>query len=815
LRETGNAVIVVAMHRMSACRIVATCLLVAAAMTAIAEDFHHSEPMEALGRIQLTHIGDAEIRIDGRLDEAVWARLPVIDDFRAIEPDTLVTGQYATHVRMFYTERGLYVGFELHQPPDTLVARLSSRDQRQLNRDAVYITIDSSGEGRYGYWFGIALGDSLIDGTVLPERQFQTDWDGPWYGATAVTDYGWSAEMFLPWSMMSMPRVDGVRSMGVFISRKVAYLDERWAWPALPETQARFMSELQPVAMRGVALRQQYSVFPYASATVDEAADETRYRAGADVFWRPSTNFQLMATMNPDFGTVEADDVIVNLTAFETFFPEKRLFFLEGQEIFVATQRADARGVDGPTTLLNTRRIGGRVRPPAIPPGAVVSPAELGQPVELIGALKTTGQAGRIRYGVLAAAEDETRFRANLDGVDLRLTRSGSNYGVGRILYEESPQGGHFGLGWMGTVSDHDDRRAVTQGVDAQYLGASGRVAVDGQLLHSDIDGTGSGIGGFVDLRFTPRRGVAHSFALDYYDRKLDINDLGFMRRNDLLGTRYILNQRRSGLGFAREGGAALILSQEWNNDRRIVRSGAFVQGWLVANDLSRLRIEMNYFPPRYEDRNSFGHGTYRIQDRAQFALNYQTDSSRAFALGLNARYEGEDLDGYHYSGSGQLTWHPVDRLSADFFVFHRQRKGWLLHQRSRDFSTFDADEWQTRFNLNFFFSARQQLRASLQWVGIKAVEDARFSIPERAGRLIPVARDADAPARDFSISSLNVQLRFRWEIAPLSDLFVVYTRNGNLRGLADAGFRSMFSDAFDDPIAEQLVIKLRYRLGS
>jgi hypothetical protein len=765
--------------------------------------------------IPVQRVENASITVDGRLDEAAWQTVPRIDGFRVIEPDTLADAPYPTFVRLMYTERGLYVGFELHQPEETLLARLSSRDQRQINRDVVFITLDTSGEGRYGYWFGIALGDSLLDGTVLPERQYQSDWDGPWYGATAVTPFGWSAEMFLPWSIMTMPRADDLRNIGVFISRRVAHLDQRWAWPPIPDTTSRFLSDLQPLAFRDVALRQQYSVFPYASATRDEVTGERRYRAGADVFWRPSSNFQLMATLTPDFGTAEADDVIVNLSAFETFFPEKRLFFLEGQEIFVATQRAESRGMDGPTTLLHTRRIGGRPRMPMLPPGATIPVTELGRPVDLVGAVKATGQSGGVRYGALMAIEDDARFDAQLVGEAVRLGHDGSRYGVARVLHESSPGGGHLGLGWMGTVADHFDRTALAQGVDFQYLGPRGLIGVDAQLLHSDVDGTGAGAGGFVDVRYTPRRGLAHMFTFDYFDRRLDISDLGFIRRNDLIGTRYIFSDRRSDLGFAREGGVQVILSQEWNRDRRSVRSGLFLQGWMQRNDLSRIRLDANYFPARYEDRNSFGNGTYRIEPRAQFGANYSTDSSRQVALSLNARYEGEELGGYHVSGSGQITWHPLDRLSAEIYAFHRQRFGWLLHQGARDFSTFDAEEWQVRFAANFFVSARQQFRASLQWVGIRADEDERFLVPVRPGSLLPVVRGPDAPARDFSISSLNMQLRYRWELAPLSDLFIVYTRNANLRSRDKPSFRTLFSDAYDTPLAEQLVVKLRYRLGS
>ena len=107
--------------------------------------------------------------------------------------------------------------------------------------------------------------------------------------------------------------------------------DERYSFPALPFSQARFISAFEPVLLEGVNPKQQWEVYPYVSATSDEIRNEADGRGGIDVAWRPSSNLQLTATVNPDFGSVESDDVVVNLTAYETFFPEKRLFFSRGE----------------------------------------------------------------------------------------------------------------------------------------------------------------------------------------------------------------------------------------------------------------------------------------------------------------------------------------------------------------------------------------------------------------------------------------------------------------------------------------------------
>ena len=167
------------------------------------------------------------------------------------DPETLTKPVYETIVKAFYTDRGLYVAVDMEQPRATLVRRLSSRDGRRVNRDAVGITLDTSGQGRYGYWMNVALGGSQSDGTVLPERQFSSDWDGAWYSGTAITEKGWSAEFYLPWSQVAMPQSGSQRRINVAFSRKVAFLDESWGLPALPRSQPLYMSVMQPWELEG------------------------------------------------------------------------------------------------------------------------------------------------------------------------------------------------------------------------------------------------------------------------------------------------------------------------------------------------------------------------------------------------------------------------------------------------------------------------------------------------------------------------------------------------------------------------------------
>ncbi len=771
---------------------------------------------------------DLDILLDGRLDEAIWQDVPGYDDMLVIDPDTLRTPRYRTQAHYLYTDKGLYIGAKMEQPQETLIARLSSRDAF-INRDSFGVTLDTSGKGLYGYWFVVNLGGSVMDGTVLPERAFQREWDGPWRRATAELADGWSAEMFLPWSMMAMPRIDGTREIGFWVNRKVAHIDERWSTPALPFTSARFMSALGTFQMAEVNAAQQFALFPYTSYTYDDIAEEDEYRAGLDLFWRPSSNFQVTATLNPDFGAVESDDVVINLTAFETFFPEKRLFFTEGNEIFITTPRSriQSRSASSggtrqttstfnptPTTLVNTRRIGGAPDLVDVPDDVSLSGVEQSRPTELIGAAKATGQVGGFRYGVMTAFEDDVRRTGERDGNPVRLEQAGRDFAIARLLYESSGEG-RLSAGYLATITRRPDYDAIVHGIDAHALTPSGELSWDAQLIASDVDDE-LGYGAFMDFSYVPNREIRHMLQLNYFDDKLDISDLGFIRRNDAHGFVYNISRSVSqGLKRLRNKRSSYLLSAERNGDGRLVRAGVFFRNqWTFLNQ-TEIRTEFDYFPKRWDDRNSRGNGSYKTEDRlvAEVGFGSNTGNKLSFSALIGVRQE--ELGGWTQRAAAGITYKPIDRVSLDLDVNYFRRHGWLVYQEDRDLTTFDATDWQPRLALDIFLSARQQFRLTMQWAGIRADEQEFWRVPLNDGKLERLAKDPAAPTDDFTISNLTTQLRYRWEIGPLSELFVVYTRGSNLDNQISDDFSNLFHDALITPVFNLFVIKLRYRFGA
>jgi hypothetical protein len=766
---------------------------------------------------QITRIeqSDAEITIDGFIDEDVWKDLPVIDGMKVIDPDTLADTPYETHVRFFYTERGIYLSAMNFQPQETLMARMTSRDVR-LERDGFVVAIDASGEGLYGFYLRINLGNSLTDATILPERTFNFQWDGPWLARTQALENGWSAEYYIPWSMMPLPQVDDDRKIGIYLERQVGHLQgEAWANPPLPGTVNQFLSAFEKYELKDIEPRRQLTYYPFASGIYDGVRDESTYKVGTEIFWRPTSNSLLSASLNPDFGNVESDDVVVNLTAFEVFFPERRVFFLEGQDVFNTSPRTSSRGgPGGPISLLNTRRIGGAAIYD-VPDDVNVMPTDLSQPSELLGAVKLTGQSGNWRYGTLLASETESQIAGTLDdGTQVTLNAVGRDFSIARLLYEDTSSGGRRAIGWMGTNLSHPTIDATAHAVDMHYFSADNRFVIDTQIMHSNVDGkTGNGFLG--DVAFRPRRGLQHGLRATYIDDTLDINELGFLTRNDQMNLDYNMFNIESDVPGLRQRTTSLFISNQWNTDGEPVRLGLFLnRGYNTLNN-NTYDVSLRYFPESIDDRLGRGTGDFKVEGRYGLNLGFRTNPADKLAFNFDLNLDQDELGPARTGASARFTWRPNDRFSSDLRLDYTDREALLVHKGSGSYTSFESHQWAPQLEMNYFLNAWQQLRFTLQWTALKAFEDRFWQVDsQNLDFLQPVAK-SDDDSDNFTISRLTFQARYRWEIAPLSDLFVVYTRGSNLPTDSFETFQDLLVQSWTDTIVDTLAIKLRYRFGS
>jgi hypothetical protein len=335
--------------------------------------------------------------------------------------------------------------------------------------------------------------------------------------------------------------------------------------------------------------------------------------------------------------------------------------------------------------------------------------------------------------------------------------------------------------------------------------------------MYSDVDGV-EGYGMFSDMTYAQRRGLIHSASLDYIDDKLDISDLGFIRQNDVIVGQYgIIRTKSQGLDRFRQLRNSVYFYVQTNTDGFLTRAGVFTnQSWMFHNS-SQLRWTLNFFPARWDDVNSRGNGMFKTDDRWLTQIAFGTDSAKKFSWSGTLGAEQEEVNQtWTYSSDFGFTWTPNDRFSVDLDLHYKKRDGWLVHQTGRNFTTYAADDFQPRFAIDLFLTANQQLRLTTQWAAIKAEAQDYWQVPISEGELVERMPAPGAWNEDFSLSRLTAQARYHWQIGPLSDLFVVYTRGSNLTNLSlEDGFHDLWQNALQEPVVNVFVIKLRYRFGT
>jgi len=296
----------------------------------------------------------AKITIDGVLDETEWKQAQRFEDFLITAPFSLKKPNQSTVALLLTNEKGIFVAFINQQSMDNRFRRKSERDSLESS-DRNYFGIDFDGKAIMGYTFAMSLGGSKIDLIISNENQLDTDWDGDWEAATSETQTHWYSEIFLPWSVVPMTyQEQKTRTIGVVFSREIVSEAMLVSFPGVYYRRDKFLSLFHPVTVDQYESTK-FDVFPYAVGSYDNLQDSSEYQAGMDLFWSLGSGQELNITVNPDFGQVESDQVVINFSPVEVLFSDKRPFFAENQGLFNISESA-SHSKD--YVLMNTRRIG-------------------------------------------------------------------------------------------------------------------------------------------------------------------------------------------------------------------------------------------------------------------------------------------------------------------------------------------------------------------------------------------------------------------------------------------------------------------------
>jgi hypothetical protein len=289
-----------------------------------------------------------KLALDGKLSESSWKDEYAISTFVQRDPKEGSPATEKTFVDVLYDDDAIYIGARMYDSdPSKIEARLGRKDVT-LTSDAFYVFIDPFHDKRTGYYFGVNAAGTHYDGTLMNDTWDDNSWDGVWEGKTAIDEKGWTAEIRIPYSQLRFEKSDQYR-WGINFKRIISRKNESAFLVYTPKNGSGFVSRFPSlVGMENIQPKRTLEVIPYFTSrgefldheSGDPFNDGTGFGAGAggDARVGIGTNLTLNATVNPDFGQVEVDPAVVNLSDVETFYPEKRPFFVEGSNNFAFGQ---------------------------------------------------------------------------------------------------------------------------------------------------------------------------------------------------------------------------------------------------------------------------------------------------------------------------------------------------------------------------------------------------------------------------------------------------------------------------------------------
>ncbi len=876
-----------------------------------------SSLVHANGRISPTVIAirsAAPIKLDGVLDEEIWQQAEPVTGFRRERPGDGEPAAESTAVRVVFDDRALYVGVRLYNEDErTLSKRLGRRDDFRIQTDKFFVIIDPHHDHRTAVILGVTTVGVLEDGSMSGDRLYPFDmsWNPVWEARTTIDSAGWTAEMRIPFSQL---RFSGEHTQvwGIQFMRIVQRAGEMSSWAWTPPTEPGYVSKFgHLLGLSQIPAPRRLEVLPYVlpQSTFTEGADPQnpfndgslyQFSGGADLKYGVTSDLTLDVSVNPDFGQVDADPAVVNLTNFETFFPELRPLFIEGANIFdfgldaqLGTGREFSFNREG-SSLFYSRRIG---RAPSRSLAGAAPYVNAPTATSILGAAKLSGKTrSGWSIGVFQAVTAEEHAQlATAPGQPLpeQSVEPLTSYSVARGQKDFGQGSGQVGFALTGVHRNLSDpvfntltRAAYSGGVDFVQRFKRNAYALNGVFAFSHLRGDpaamlavqqssghyfqrpdqdyltldsaatmmngSSGMLSFAETEGDWTFGVAGAFSSPGFE----INDAGFQTTVDR-----IVGNVRVGRRWLTPGPDFRALRVNISAKTSANFDGANLGRSISAdlstelNNLWRMGASGGVEFERFDDRETRGGPLIVVPAKWNARGSVNTDFRKIVSVGVSARVE-QDVEGswafdlrpsFRITTRGPFTFSvtPAHRRSHAKAFYVTQRSDPLaLSTFGRRFVFSELDQTSVDITLRADLALTpkmtvqlyaQPLIASGSYAGFK--EYARPSsfdfirydtAPGATIAFDPASNsytaDADgagpgAPVTfsnpDFSVRSLRTNFVFRWEYAPGSTVFLVWSQS-RFTTTSNSAFDVFndFGNLFQDNQQNILLVKLSYWLS-
>jgi len=813
---------------------------------------------------------EGSVTIDGHDEDAVWRVAPAISAFRMWRPTEggEARAGFKTEAKVAYDAANLYVFVRAYDPhPDSIIKLLERRDTFTPS-DMIWLFVDSYRDHRTGYEFGVNAAGVKMDQAVYDDGNEDGAWDAVWDVATTVDSIGWTAEFRLPLSQMRYSS-DKSHIFGFMIDRDIYRYSERVSWPLLRQSKPGFVSQFgalegmdeleTPRRMEAVP----YVVTKHATEVVNNAfANKSRVSMGGDLKYRIAPNVTLDATVNPDFGQVESDPAVLNLTAYESFFDERRPFFVAGRGLFNFGVNCSAVNCNG-EGLYYSRRIG---RTPEL--AGTYGDTVAQQPTTILGAGKLIGRFSKgLTVGVLdaltkrEASPGDTTFEPRTNFTVIRATQDlrKGNSSVGAMLTAVNRSMDDWTSPFMASdayVGALDFRHKFLKNgyeiggsVDYSHVRASpeAMLSLQTDAVHYyqrpdaalPLDSTRTLLTGDAEeLRLGKIAGKHLMFETSYQRRSpgFEVNDLGYLQRADQQSWNTWMGYfDRTERKYYKRFQWNLNWWQYWTTDKLALEAATNTNLHITLKNSSSVHFggTLGQLGTTFDDRAARGGPAVRQDRYVSPWLFLVGDDRKSIVPNFNMNFfrtgEGRTHSlnygpGVDFKMKGRFS----SSLSMNFSHNIRDNQWYGLitddaGAQQYTFARLDQTTTSATARLNYTFTPNVSLQAYAQ----PFVSKGSYSNVRRLSAT-PRAEDYDARYASladssvtsdpggFNYKSLQSNLVFRWEYAPGSTLFAVWNhgRQGYNSVEGSKSFEGDVTDLFRLHPANTFLIKMSYWLN-
>ena len=765
-------------------------------------------------------------KIDGSLDDAVWSNVPVSSGFTQLQPNPGQPSRRKTEVKVIYDDEAVYVGAMMYDEPDSIIKTLGVRDEfDEGNTDLFAVLFGTYNDNQHAFVFSVSAAGVQSDFKINGD-DFDSDWNGVWQSESKMLSNGWSVEMKIPYSAIRFPKTKE-QAWQLNFSRIIRRYREFSNWNNVSPEKDGIVNQCgRLTGIENIVSPLRLSLSPYVSAYAENypynipGKSNTTYllNGGMDLKYGLSESFTLDMTLIPDFGQVQSDNRVLNLTPFEVFYNEKRPFFTEGTELF---SRAD---------LFYSRRVGGM---PVFYDRAYDS-LSANEVVEddptqshLYNATKISGRTkGGLGIGVFNATSAPTYAVIRdtvMNTVRKVLTSPLTNYNV-TVFDQTFRKNCNFSIVNTNVMRDGDAPDANVMGSQFKLADKKNEYAVQGYGGWSEIfqKGFTSPYSGYKYLVNVGK--ISGNYQVSLVHREVsetyEQNDLGYLAKNNefnfYLNQSYnvykpfwIINKMSNDMGIdylmLYSPRAYRVFNVDFNSD--IDFRNYFTLGTFFA--IQPLKRNYDYYEPRVAGRY------YVFSDNYEFGNYFSTDYRKKFALDGSWDYHFFNERDRH-----SFTWSlgPRYRFSNRFtmkFVYdnemHNDNLGFVdMVNDTIIFGVRNVNTIDNELTASYIFTSRMSLSLRARHYWSKASYKNYFALTDDGH----AASTSYAVNNDIDFNAFNIDMIYTWQFSPGSEMSIVWKNSiyKEQSELAKKYFESL-NRTLDSPQTNSFSVKVLYYL--